>query len=153
MKNYKLSIAGVTDFIIISPEILRKFLLAAREAPKKQIKIPAEYVMPESYAEYLINVLNSNRWKKMFWFCQIAEKKLSLEQIYMILEYQMKKLKIGHLECFDRFTLITESAEKRYSYSMEFKPDFFCICRDDDSRFTYIYPDGRQECIVLGQEM
>lgn len=153
MKNYKLSIAGVTDFIIISPEILRQFLLAAREAPKKQIKIPAEYVMPESYAEYLINVLNSNRWKKMFWFCQISERKLSLEQIYMILEYQMKKLKIGHLECFDRFTLITESAEKRYSYSMELKPDFFCICRDDDSRFTYIYPDGRQECIVLGQEI
>lgn len=153
MKNYKLRIASTTDFIIISPEILRQLLRVAREAPRRQIKLPADYVVPAGYAEYLLNVLNSNRWKKMFWFSHISEKKLCPVKIYKILEYQMKKLKIGHLECFDHFNLIAESEEKGYSYSMELKPDFFCICQDNDSRFTYIYPDGRQECIVLDREM
>ena len=149
MKEYKLSITGMADYVIISPEVLRLLLQKIKDSPYPYTEIAAESIMPEGYAQYLANVLNSNRGKKKFRFCQIPEQELGKEQIYRILEYHMKNLRIEKKECFEHFFLIAEGSENKYTYSMESERHFFCICRNEESRFLYVYPDGRQECVSL----
>ena len=149
MKEYKISIVGVTDFIIISPDVLGLLLQHIRESSERQMDIPEESIMPVGYTKYLEAVLNGNRDKKMFHFKQISEKELKKEHIYRILEHQMKNLKIEKDKCFEKFELLAENSEAQYTYSMESKKDFFYICQDAESRFTYVFPDGRQERITL----
>lgn len=70
MKEYKISIVGVTDFIIISPDVLGLLLQQIREFSERQMDIPAESIMPVGYTKYLEAVLNGNRDKK----CSILSK-------------------------------------------------------------------------------
>ncbi len=149
MKEYKISIVGVTDFIIISPDVLGLLFQKIRESSKQQMDIPVESIMPISYTKYLESVLNVNRDKKMFRYRQISEKELKKEQIYKILERQMKNLKVEKEECFEKFALLEENTEAQYTYSVETEKDFFCLCQDEECKFTYVFPDGRQERITL----
>ncbi|EOS24320.1 hypothetical protein C806_02362 [Lachnospiraceae bacterium 3-1] len=149
MKEYKLSIVGTTDFIIISPEILRLLLQKIKESPSKQIEIAATSIMPSEYTKYLERMLNSNRDKKLFRFKQIRESELKEEHIYQILETQMKNLQIEQNGCFEYFTLFAEGSKEKYRYHLGTERSFFYICHDEESRFTYVFPDGRQESVVL----
>lgn len=149
LKEYKLSIVGVTDFIIISSEVLTLLLQKVKESSQEQMDIPADAIMPAKYTKYLTQVLNSNRDKSIFRFRQIPETELKEQQIYQILEYQMKSLQIEQNECFEYFTLFAEGAKEKYSYNLGAERSLFYICHDEESRFTYVFPDGRQESIVL----
>lgn len=149
MKEYKISIVGVKDFIIISPDVLGILIQRIKTFPDRQMEIPAEVIMPVEYANYLKRVINSNRDKVNFHFKQITEKELKTEDIYKILEYQMKNLKVEKQACFEEFNLITETSSISYNYRLEAKKVFFYICKDEQSRFTYVFPDGRQEKLIL----
>ena len=113
MKEFKLSIVGVADFIIISPEVLTLLLQKIKESSQEQMDIPAGAIMPAEYTRYLTQVLNSNRDKSIFRFRQISEKELKKQQIYQILEYQMKSLQIEQNGCFEYFTLFAEGSEEK----------------------------------------
>lgn len=149
MKEYKISIVGVKDFIIISPDVLGILIQRIKTFPDRQMEIPAEVIMPVEYANYLKRVINSNRDKENFHFKQITEQKLKTKDIYKILEYQMKNLKVEKQACFEEFNLITETSSISYNYKLEAKKVFFYICKDEQSRFTYEFPDGRQEKLIL----
>lgn len=149
MKEYKVSITGITDFIIISPEVLRLLLEKIKDSVTLNIEIPAEYIMPMKFAEYIKAVINVNRDKTQFRFKQITEDEISMIDIYSILEYQMQNLKIDKEKCFEKFTLLAEHSEGKYSFAVESNKTFFYICQDEESRFTYMFPDGRQERIIL----
>ena len=149
MKEYKISIVGVTDFIIISPDVLGLLFQKIRESSKQQMDIPVESIMPVGYTKYLEAVLNGNRDKEMFRFRHISEKKLKKEQIYKIVEHQMKNLKVEKEECFEKFVLLAENTEAQYTYSVESEKEFFYTCQDEESKFTYVFPDGPQERITL----
>ena len=64
----------MTDFIIISPDVLGLLFQKIRESSKQQMDIPVESIMPVGYTKYLEAVLNGNRDKEMFRFRQISEK-------------------------------------------------------------------------------
>lgn len=49
MKEYKVSITGITDFIIISPEVLRLLLEKIKDSVTLNVEIPAEYIMEVCY--------------------------------------------------------------------------------------------------------
>lgn len=149
MTEYKLSIIGVEDFIIISPMVLGMLMQKVKESPDMNMEIPVESIMPPGFTQYLVNVLNSNRENEKFQFKQILDDPLEKEHIYKIIEYQMKGLQIEKAECFERFTLIVEDSNDRYNYGIETDNSFFCICKDEKSKFVYVYPDGRQESIIL----
>ena len=108
--------------------------------------------MPEGYAQYLANVLNSNCGKKMFRFCQIPEQELGREQIYQILEHQMKNLRIEKKECFEQFLLIAEGTENKYTYSMESERHFFVSAGMRRAGFfMYIRMEDRNVCLSIGK--
>ena len=64
----------MTDFIIISPDVLGLLFQKIRESSKQQMDIPVESIMPVGFTKYLEAVLNGNRDKEMFRFRQISEK-------------------------------------------------------------------------------
>lgn len=149
MKEYKVSITGITDFIIISPEVLRLLLEKIKDSITLNVEIPAESIMPMKFAKYIKAVINVNRDKTQFRFKRITEDEISMIDIYSILEYQMRNLKIDKEKCFEKFTLLAENSEGKYSFAVESNKTFFHICQDEESRFTYVFSDGRQERITL----
>ncbi len=149
MKEYKINILGVEDFVIISPKVVGMLLQKIRESENTSFEIPVESIMPPGYTQYLINVLNSNRGKKQFKFYQIKEKQISSEHIYQIMEYQMKNLKVETRDCFEKVILQDMELGKNKEYSIETEDLFFCICKNENSKFTYQYLNGKQESIVL----
>lgn len=149
MKEYKINILGVEDFVIISPKVVGMLLQKIRESENTSFEIPVESIMPPGYTQYLINVLNSNRGKKQFKFYQIKEKQISSEHIYQIMEYQMKNLKVETRDCFEKVILQDMELGKNKEYSIETEDLFFCICKNENSKLTYQYLNGKQESIVL----
>lgn len=149
MKEYKINILGVEDFVIISPKVVGMLLQKIRESENTSFEIPVESIMPPGYTQYLVNVLNSNRGKKQFKFRQIKEKQICSEQIYQIMEYQMKNLKVETMDCFEKVVLKDRETGEKREYSIEAKDLFFFICKNENSKFTYHYLNGKQESIVL----
>ena len=88
VKEYKVSITGITDFIIISPEVLRLLLEKIKDSVTLNVEIPAEYIMPMKFAEYIKAVINVNRDKTQFRFKQITE-----DEIIQWLSCQDKNLR------------------------------------------------------------
>lgn len=149
MKEYRLRITGVDDFVIISPKVLGLLLKKINEADNLTIEIPVESIMPPGYTQYLLNVINSNREHKLFRFSKIKESSLSKEHIYQIIEYQMQRLQIEMDDCFENIVLCVDDSEQSMEYDMETKDFFFCICKNENSRFVYVFPDGRRETILV----
>uniref|UniRef100_UPI004055E72C hypothetical protein n=1 Tax=Agathobacter sp. TaxID=2021311 RepID=UPI004055E72C len=149
MREYRLRITGVEDFIIISPEVLGLLLRKIIESDSPILEIPAESIMPPGYTQYLLKVLNTNRENKLFRFSQIEDVLLKTEHIYRIIEHQMQGLKIESDDCFKKIVLHVDNFGKSMEYEVETKDSFFCICKNENNKFTYIFPDERQERILI----
>lgn len=102
MKEYRLKITGMEEFIIISPKVLALLLKKINGMENHTIEIPVESIMPPGYTQYLLNVINSNRDHKLFNFFSTTEEPLQKEHIYKIIEHQMRNLKIESEECFKK---------------------------------------------------
>lgn len=149
MKEYRLRITGVEDFVIISPKVLGLLLRKINESDSRILEIPVESIMPPGYTQYLLKVLNSNRENKLFSFSQIEDALLKTEHVYQIIEYQMQRLKIESDDCFKKIVLRVDRLGKSMEYEVETKDSFFCICKNENNRFIYVFPDERQESILI----
>lgn len=141
MKEYRLRITGVEDFVIISPRVLGMILQKISESESRMLEIPVESIMPPGYTQYLVNVLNSNRENKLFKFSQIKDDPIRAEHVYQIIQYQMQRLKIESEDCFQKIVLCTGNTEQTMEYEVEAKDSFFCICKNENSRFIYVFPN------------
>lgn len=149
MKEYRLRITGVEDFVIISPRVLGMILQKISESESRMLEIPVESIMPPGYTQYLVNVLNSNRENKLFKFSQIKDDPIRAEHVYQIIQYQMQRLKIESDYCFQKIVLCTENTEQTMEYEVEAKDAFFYICKNENSKFLYIFPNGKQESVLV----
>lgn len=149
MKEYRLRITGVEDFVIISPRVLGMILQKISESDSRMLEIPVESIMPPGYTQYLVNVLNSNRENKLFKFSQIKDDPIRAEHVYQIIQYQMQRLKIESEDCFQKIVLCTGNTEQTMEYAVEAKDSFFCICKNENSRFIYVFPSGKQESVLV----
>ena len=149
MKEYRLKITDVEEFIIISPKVLALLLKKIHGMENHTIEIPVESIMPPGYTQYLLNVINSNRSHKLFNFFSTTEEPLQKEHIYKIIEHQMRNLKIESEECFKKIVLHVGDSEDIAEYEIETMDFFFCLCKNENSRFVYIFPDGNRESIFV----
>ena len=149
MKENRLRITGVEDFVIISPRVLGMILQKISESRSRMLEIPVGSIMPPGYTQYLVNVLNSNRENKLFKFSQIKDDPIRAEHVYQIIQYQMQRLKIESEDCFQKIVLCTGNTEQTMEYEVEAKDSFFCICKNENSRFIYVFPNGKQESVLV----
>lgn len=149
MKAYRLRITGIEDFVIISPRVLGMILQKISDSESRTLEIPVESIMPPGYTQYLVNVLNSNRENKLFKFSQIKDDRIMAKHVYQIMEYQMQRLKIESEDCFQKIILCAGNTEQTMEYEVEAKDSFFCICKNENSKFLYVFPNGKQECVLV----
>lgn len=149
MREFKLRITGVENFAIISSSVLGMLIQKISKSDSCVLEIPVESIMPPGFTQYLVNVLNSNRENRLFQYNQIKDDPVRAEHIYQIMQYQMQQLQIESEDCFQKIILCTGNAEESMRYEVEAKNSFFCICKNENSKFIYVFPDGRQESVLV----
>lgn len=74
MKEYKLKINGEIDFIIISPQVLSSLISQIHNSPECEVAVNIEDIMPPGFTDYLLRVINTNRFtNKRFRYHYILE--------------------------------------------------------------------------------
>lgn len=62
MKEYTLIIKGEMDFIILSPQVLSSLITQIHNSPERKVVVSIESIMPPKFTDYLLRVINSNRF-------------------------------------------------------------------------------------------
>lgn len=95
MKEYKLKINGEIDFIIISPQVLSSVITQIHNSPKCEVAVNIEDIMPPGFTEYLLRVINSNRFtNERFRYRYILENPVTRKGLYEILRQQLSNADI-----------------------------------------------------------
>lgn len=73
MKEYTLIIKGEMDFIILSPQVLSSLITQIHNSPERKVVVSIESIMPPKFTDYLLRVINSNRFSnERFRYCRQA---------------------------------------------------------------------------------
>ena len=134
--EYRITFSGQGEFLIISPRILNTLIEKIHNSGKLELSIQVGDIMSESYREYILNVINSNREDSYFCFSNIPENPITMKQLYQITEEQMKNLDIG----------------KGKLLEINCSEVFWIACQDSESVFLYQYANGMEEKIVIEVE-
>lgn len=62
MKEYTLIIKEEMDFIILSPQVLSSLITQIHNSPERKVVVSIESIMPPTFTDYLLRVINSNRF-------------------------------------------------------------------------------------------
>lgn len=132
--------------MIISPQILHTLIEEIHHRDSPELAVQAEELLPESYREYILNVINSNREDGYFCPPDFQEHPITVRQLYQIAERQMKKLDIEAERCFERVSLLEKKGEL---LKIDCSEPFWIACQDSEAVFLYQYADGMEEQIVV----
>lgn len=142
MTVYKLRFVGEGEFIIISPLILHRLIEKVKLSPEKELSVEIDRLFPGAYQEYLLNVINSNSDEPYFSYGYIAKAALTQKDLFKIAEYQLEKMKIEDVKCFDTVRLL----EKRGNIlELNCSNGFWIACKNSEAVFQYSNPDGTVE--------
>ena len=130
-KEYKIRITGEYDILILSPEMITMLIKRVRNSNTKEFVIPAEEILPQGYAEYLVRVLGANMGTK--------QPNADLQEIYKLIAEQIKKLSVNQQKCFSRVNL----CERQYQtqFNLNASETFYMLVKQGVSSFTYVYKD------------
>lgn len=149
MKEYIIHIDGEFDFVIIFPHVIGSLISKIRTYEKRVIVVSIGEIMPERMIEYLLNVINTNRFAhSQFRFQQILEDPVSKESLYQVLKGQLENMDIDDTKCFDKvelFEMLTGDSGLAVACTIP----FFWACKDTLASFIYTYVDGRKEKIII----
>jgi len=107
VKEYKIRINGGADFVVVFPEVISSLISKIRDNGNEELVVGIEEVMPEQMTEYLLRVLNTNRFtNSQFRFRQILEDPITKEGLYQVLGEQLRGMDIDESKCFYKVELI-----------------------------------------------
>lgn len=140
MKEYKITITGKYDVIVLSPIMIAALVDKIRSSDTKELVIPAEDILPQGYAEYLTRVLEANT--------EVA-KVLPSRNAYTLIADQMRKMQFNEKDCFD--SVEVRKTESNPQLDMEASKDFFIVTKQESSQFRYVFQgeNGEEISVVL----
>lgn len=138
MREYKIKITGKYDVIVLSPNMIARFIDKIRGSDTKEIVIPAEEILPQGYAQYLARVLEAN--------FEIA-KSLSNRSAYTLIAEQIKKLQFNEKDCFERVGVTEPNSSPQFD--VDASEEFFIVTKQENSRFHYSIKGGNGEEISI----
>ena len=119
MREYKLKIKGGSDFVIVSPKVIAALVKEIYNTPQKELSVAVEKIMPEDFTQYLMRVINSNRYTNdQFRFREILEDPITNQHIYQILQEQLGEMRMDDKSCFEYFELESVDGEEKPIGSM-----------------------------------
>lgn len=149
MKEYKIFINGGCDFVVIFPDVIGSLISKIHCHEQQELVIGIEEVMPRQMTEYLLRIINTNRFTDShFRFCQILDDPVSKEGLYQVMGEQLRSMDIDDMKCFGKVELhemITGSA----GFEVECTLPFLWACKDTTASFYYTFSDGRREKIII----
>lgn len=148
MREYKLKFVGVKDLIIISPKVLEAFIPHIYYSRNRELVVDIEKIMPQSYSDYLMKIINTNRGTSGFEYENIRADVLARNHIYQILQFQLQALTIDQSKCFYHVCLKEQKTDSA-GLDMECNEPFYWACRDSKSVFWYTDELGKQVKLVV----
>ena len=143
MKEYKIRINGGADFVVVFPEVIRSLISKIRDNGNEELVVGIEEVMPEQMTEYLLRVLNTNRFtNSQFRFRQILEDPITKEGLYQVLGEQLRGMDIDERKCFYKVELI-EMLTGDSGLEIECTIPFLLACKDTAAVFLYTAGTGK----------
>ena len=130
-KEYIIRITGKYDVLVLSPEIIALLIKRVRNSDTKEFAIPAEEILPQGYAEYLIRVLEANMGT--------GQPDADLKEVNKLIAEQIKKLSVNQQKCFSRVDLCERQCQTQFSLSAS--ETFYMLVKQGVSSFTYVYKD------------
>ena len=123
-----MKISGEMDFVIISPQVFSSLIAKIHNSPEREVAVVVEEIMPPGFMDYLINVINVNRFtNEKFRYHYILEDPITRKDLYKILK------------------TLHGAAE----LDMECNEPFFLACKDSTAKLVYTFQDGREETLVI----
>ena len=143
MKEYKIRINGGADFVVVFPEVISSLISKIRDNGNEELVVGIEEVMPEQMTEYLLRVLNTNRFtNSQFRFRQILEDPITKEGLYQVLGEQLRGMDIDERKCFYKVELI-ETLTGDSGLEIECTIPFLLACKDTAAVFLYTAGTGK----------
>ena len=149
MKEYKLKISGEMDFVIISPQVFSSLIAKIHNSPEREVAVVVEEIMPPGFMDYLINVINVNRFtNEKFRYHYILEDPITRKDLYKILKEQLSRADMDNTTCFQNSSL-QGTLHGAAELDMECNEPFFLACKDSTAKLVYTFQDGREETLVI----
>ena len=143
MKEYKIRINGGADFVVVFPEVISSLISKIRDNGNEELVVGIEEVMPEQMTEYLLRVLNTNRFtNSQFRFRQILEDPITKEGLYQVLGEQLRGMDIDERKCFYKVELI-EMLTGDSGLEIECTIPFLLACKYTAAVFLYTAGTGK----------
>lgn len=149
MKEYKLKISGEMDFVIISPQVFSSLIAKIHNSPEREVAVVVEEIMPPGFMDYLINVINVNRFtNEKFRYHYILEDPITRKDLYKILKEQLSRADMDNTTCFQNISL-QRTLHGAAELDMECNEPFFLACKDSTAKLVYTFQDGREETLLI----
>lgn len=149
MKEYKIYINGGCDFVVVFPDVIGSLIFKIHNHEQRELVVGIEEVMPWQMTEYLLRVINTNRFADShFRFRQILEDPVSKKGLYQVIGEQLRNMDIDDMKCFGRVELL-EMITGSAGLEVECMWPFLWACKDASASFIYAFSDGRREKIMI----
>lgn len=145
MKEYTLIIKEEMDFIILSPQVLSSLITQIHNSPERKVVVSIESIMPPTFTDYLLRVINSNRFSnERFRYRYILENPVTKKGLYEILRQQLSNTDIEKSPCFQTIHL-TDTFRGDWSWIWSATNRFSGLAKiQQQSLFTRSRMDGRK---------
>ena len=144
-----MKISGEMDFVIISPQVFSSLIAKIHNSPEREVAVVVEEIMPPGFMDYLINVINVNRFtNEKFRYHYILEDPITRKDLYKILKEQLSRADMDNTTCFQNISL-QRTLHGAAELDMECNEPFFLACKDSTAKLVYTFQDGREETLVL----
>ena len=144
-----MKISGEMDFVIISPQVFSSLIAKIHNSPEREVVVVVEEIMPPGFMDYLINVINVNRFtNEKFRYHYILEDPITRKDLYKILKEQLSRADMDNTTCFQNISL-QRTLHGAAELDMECNEPFFLACKDSTAKLVYTFQDGREETLVI----
>lgn len=144
-----MKISGEMDFVIISPQVFSSLIAKIHNSPDCEVSVAVEEIMPPDFADYLINVINVNRFSnEKFRYNYIMDDPITRKDLYRILKEQLSNADMDNTTCFQNISL-QGTFHGVAELDMECNEPFFLACKDSTAKLVYTFQDGREETLVI----
>ena len=152
MQEYRLTINGGGDFVIITPQMLSTLISQIHRTPERELRVAVREILPQGLEDYMEKIINTNRYTATcFRYSQILEDPITKKELYRIVRGQLEVLEIDQTACFQSIVL-ADTISGEAGFDIACMESFFWACKDSRVRFVYICPDGEQEMLILEYE-
>lgn len=132
MKEYIIKITGDYDILVLSPDMIAVLVDKIKKSDTKELVIPAEEIIPQGYAEYLVRVLQAN--------AHLLKTNDAVEDSYQRISSQINSLNVNGDPCFEQVSVLSEEDAKKIDLNATM--EFYLLTKQNHKDFVYVYKDS-----------